>query len=274
VGGDCQRRKTKERNLNLLDFCIALSFRKPLGALVSNGWRSLRECVMKPLEITLRRGLANECCLRHTRETKAKSSDGCPWLRVSRPDEEAGGVKKKRVVSILKRLAQRSIEKDKNKRLTKRSKLTPEPSVSKKRKIISSTREEEERSSPPKHSAKTPSATSIGVIEISEVMAGPLTFTMLSPLGSELTSLLQPKKKDTRETIEAEAEKEPSAPGGGNAQKKRGMMNVMRAILDTPPPVIQKRMTPLLLMKRLNGPKVVAVPSEQLYQRLIDLLLT
>jgi hypothetical protein len=85
---------------------------------------------------------------------------------------------------------QRSIEKDKKKRLTKKPKLTPEPSASKKRKIISSSHEEEERSSPPKHSAETPSETSIGVIEILEVMTEPLPFTMLSPLGSELTSLL------------------------------------------------------------------------------------
>jgi hypothetical protein len=40
---------------------------------------------------------------------------------------------------------------------------------------------------------------------------------MLSPLGSELSSLLQPKKKDARETAEAETKKGPSAPGGGNA---------------------------------------------------------
>jgi hypothetical protein len=38
---------------------------------------------MKSLEITLKRGPANDCCLWHTRETKAKSSDGFPWLRVS-----------------------------------------------------------------------------------------------------------------------------------------------------------------------------------------------
>jgi hypothetical protein len=97
---------------------------------------------------------------------------------------------------------------------------------------------------------------------------------MLSPLGSELTSLLQPKKKDARETAEAEAKKEPSAPGGGNAQKKHRMMNVMRAILDTPHWQFKRGLSPLLLTKRLNMPKVVVVPSGQLYQRSIDLLLT
>jgi hypothetical protein len=68
---------------------------------------------------------------------------------------------------------------------------------------------------------------------------------MLSPLGSELTSLLQLKKKDARETVEAETEKGPSAPGGENTHKKRRMMTVMRVILDTPPPAIQKRIAPL-----------------------------
>jgi hypothetical protein len=110
--------------------------------------------------------------------------------------EEARGLKRKRVVSILKRQAQRFVEKEKKKRLTKNPKLTPEPSVPKKRKVISSSRGEEDRPSPPKHSAETPSTTSIGEIEILEVITKPLPFTMLSPLGSELTSLLQPQKKN------------------------------------------------------------------------------
>jgi hypothetical protein len=76
--------------------------------------------------------------------------------------------------------------------------MSPEPSVSKKRKIAASSRDEEEKSSQPKHSVETPSATSIGVTEILEVMIEPLPFFMLSPLGSELTSLLQPKKKMLR----------------------------------------------------------------------------
>jgi hypothetical protein len=57
---------------------------------------------------------------------------------------------------------------------------------------------------------------------------------MLSSLESELTSLLHLKKKDARETTEAETEKGPSALGGGNTQKKRCMMTVMRVVLDTP----------------------------------------
>jgi hypothetical protein len=159
-------------------------------------------------------------------------------MKVELGDEEGGGLKRKRVVSILKKQAQRSVEKDKKKRLTKNSKLTPEPSTSKKRKFMPSSHREEERPSPRKHSAKTCSATSIGVTEILEVMTEPLPFTMLSSLGSELTSILQPRKKNVERTAEEEVTKDPLAPGGGNAQKKCRMMNVMRAVLDTPPPVV------------------------------------
>jgi hypothetical protein len=115
-----------------------------------------------------------------------------------RLDEGAGGVKMKRVVSIMKRQAQRFVEKDRKKRLTKNPKLTPEPSASKKRKIMSSSHEEE-RPSPPKHSVETPSAASIDVTEILEVMTEPLPFMMLSPLGSDLTSLLQSRRKILRD---------------------------------------------------------------------------
>jgi hypothetical protein len=55
------------------------------------------------------------------------------------------------------------------------------------------------------------------------------------------------------------------------------MMTVMTTVLDTPHWQF-KRGLPLLplmkLLKCLNRPKTVAVPSGQLYQRLIDLLLT
>jgi hypothetical protein len=117
---------------------------------------------------------------------------GFEYPDYERLDKEVGGLKRKRVESILKRQAQRSVEKDNKKRLTNNSKLTPEPSAPKKRKFMLSSHGEEERPSPLKHSAETPSATSIGVIEILEVMTVPLPFLMLSPLGSELTSLLQP----------------------------------------------------------------------------------
>jgi hypothetical protein len=56
---------------------------------------------------------------------------GFEYTNYDRLDEEAGGVRKKRVVSILKRQAIRSIEKDKKKRLTKTSKVSKETEASK-----------------------------------------------------------------------------------------------------------------------------------------------
>jgi hypothetical protein len=41
-----------------------------------------------------------------------------------------------------------------------------------------------------------------------------------------------------------ETKKGPSAPEGENVQKKRHMITIMRADLDTPPPVTQKRTAP------------------------------
>jgi hypothetical protein len=75
-------------------------------------------------------------------------------------------------------------------------------------------------------------------------MIEPLPFMMLSPLGSELTSLLQPQKKNIKRSTEVEVGKEPSEPDRGNTQKKRWMMNVMRAVLNTPPQAIQKKVVP------------------------------
>jgi hypothetical protein len=150
---------------------------------------------------------------------------GFEYPNYDRLDEEARGVKKRRVVSILKRQAMRSIEKDKNKKLPKISKVSgeteipkmiPKPSVSKKRKTVESNHSEEEKSSPPKHTVETPSTSSIGVTEILEVVTEPLPFAKLSPLGSELTSLLQSKEKDAREVVKAKSERDPSAPEGGN----------------------------------------------------------
>jgi hypothetical protein len=57
----------------------------------------------------------------------------------------------------------------------------------------------EDRPSLPKHSEETPSAASIGVTKILKVMTTPLHFPMLSPLGSDLTSLLHSRRKLLRE---------------------------------------------------------------------------
>jgi hypothetical protein len=94
--------------------------------------------------------------------------------------------------------------------------MSPKPSVPKKWKIVESSHDEEAKSSPPKHSIETPSTSSIGITEILEVINEPLPFAMLSSLGSELISLLQPKKNDAREVAEVETGNGPSAPCGGN----------------------------------------------------------
>jgi hypothetical protein len=90
---------------------------------------------------------------------------GFEYPDYERLGEEAEGLKRKRVVSMLKKQVQRSVEKDKKRRLTKNLNLAPEPSAPKKRKFMPSSRGEEERPSLPKYSAETPSATSIGVTD-------------------------------------------------------------------------------------------------------------
>jgi hypothetical protein len=68
---------------------------------------------------------------------------------------------------------------------------------------------------------------------------------MLSPLGTDLTSLLQSKEKMVEKG--AEGEKKTTSANGGNegGQKKQHMMALMKAIHKTPPPVsVEKRVAP------------------------------
>jgi hypothetical protein len=51
---------------------------------------------------------------------------------------------------------------------------------------------------------ETSSSSSVGVIEILKVMTEPFLFSMLSPLGSDLTSLLQSKEKGVEKGAEDE----------------------------------------------------------------------
>jgi hypothetical protein len=88
---------------------------------------------------------------------------GFEYPDYERLDDEAGGLKRKRVVSVLTRKAQRSVETGKKKKLTNKPKLALKPSTPKKRKVTSSERGNEEEPSSPKHLEKTPSATSVGV---------------------------------------------------------------------------------------------------------------
>jgi hypothetical protein len=132
-------------------------------------------------------------------------------LKFEYPDYEqlnkgAEGAKRKRIVSVLSRQAARMVKEDE--KILKKRKTTPEPKVAalKKRKAeISEPKvtevEEETPSTPP----------AAEVAEILKVMTESLPIKLLSPLGPELTKLLQ--KKD-----------EPSATKRWSGRKSEGLV--------------------------------------------------
>jgi hypothetical protein len=133
---------------------------------------------------------------------------GFDFLDYEKSKEEVGGVKGKGVVSIMKRQSMRSVQDDKKKAPSKKRKVIDEGETSqlgtkspapKKRKPLKVGRAEKKMHAPPKQVPETPSTSSIGVTKILEVMTRPFPFAMLSPLGSDLTSLLQIKDKDAEE---------------------------------------------------------------------------
>jgi hypothetical protein len=133
-----------------------------------------------------------------------------------RLNKGAEGAKRKRIVSVLSRQAARMVKEDE--KTLKKRKSSPEPKVAalKKRKATTpepkvTEVEEETPSTPP--AAK--------VEEFLKVMTESLPIKLLSPLGPELTKLLQ--KKD-----------EPSTTKKVDGQKKRRIDTVMEAIERTP----------------------------------------
>jgi hypothetical protein len=106
-----------------------------------------------------------------------------------RLDEGAGGVKRKRVISILSRQAIWSIKEDQE--TSKKGKNMPEPKVSapKKRKFAEKSSKKKKMQDVPKQTA-SPSSSAVEVSEILKVMAESFPFAPLSPLELELTSLL------------------------------------------------------------------------------------
>jgi hypothetical protein len=153
-------------------------------------------------------------------------------LKFEYPDYErlskgAEGVKRKRIVSVLNRQAAIMVKEDE--KVLKKRKSTPEPKVaaSKKRKAeipkpMVTEVEEETPSTPP----------TAEVAEILKVMTESLPIKLLTPLGPELTKLLQ--KKD-----------EPSATKKADGQKKRRIVTVMQAIERTPPLASASKITPI-----------------------------
>jgi hypothetical protein len=148
------------------------------------------------------------------------------YLDYERLNKGAEGSKRKRVVSVMNRQAARMIKEDEF--FLKKKKSSPEPKVTSSKKRKTTTPEpkvaEIEEGAP-----LTPSATEVE--EFLKVMIESLPIKLLSPLGLELTKLLQ--KKD-----------EPSAVKKAVGQKKQRIVSVMQAIEETPPPASVSKITP------------------------------
>jgi hypothetical protein len=152
-------------------------------------------------------------------------------LNFEYPDYEqlskgAEGTKRKRVVSVLSRQAARMVKEDE--KALKKRKSSPEPKVASSKKRRTAT-PEPKMSEIEEEAPSTPSAAEVE--EILEVMTESLHIKLLSPLGPQLTKLLQ--KKD-----------EPSAAKKAVGPKKRRIVTVMQAIEETPPPASASKMTP------------------------------
>jgi hypothetical protein len=152
-------------------------------------------------------------------------------LNFEYPDYErlskgAEGPKRKRVVSVLSRQAARMVKEDEEALKKRKSNPEPKVAISKKRRAATpepKTAEIEEET------PSTPCAAEVE--EILKVMAESLPIKLLSPLGPQLTKLLQ--KKD-----------EPSATKKAVGPKKRRIVTVMQAIEETPPPASASKITP------------------------------
>jgi hypothetical protein len=137
----------------------------------------------------------------------------------------AEGTKRKRVISVLSRQAARMVKEDKKTQKKRKSSLKPKAVTSKKRKAATP---EPKVGDMEEETPSTPSATEVE--EILKVMTESLPIKLLSPLGPQLTKLLQ--KTD-----------EPSAAKKADGPKRRRIVTVMQAIEETPPPASASKMT-------------------------------
>jgi hypothetical protein len=108
-----------------------------------------------------------------------------------RLDKGAKGIKRKMIVSILSRQADRLVKKDE--KVLKKSKIAPEPkaTISKNRKLDTSPSSEPTVDETGEEAPLTPSAAEPA--EILNVMTESPPFKLLSPLGSELTNFFRGK---------------------------------------------------------------------------------
>jgi hypothetical protein len=125
--------------------------------------------------------------------TKTRLNQVMDALNFEYPDYErlnkgAEGTKRKRVVSVLSRQAARMVKEDE--KTLKKRKTSPEPKATTSMKRKTATPE----SKVAEMEEETPSTPStVEVEEILKVMAEPLPIKLLSPLGPQLTKLLQKK---------------------------------------------------------------------------------
>jgi hypothetical protein len=118
-------------------------------------------------------------------------------------DGGTGGVKRKRVVSILCRQAARSVKEDE--KALKKTKTAPEPKATIKKWKLDQTPSTEPKVDEALEKSP-PSLTAAEVVEILKVMIDSTPFKLLSPLELELTKLLQRKETPsaTKEKIEGQ----------------------------------------------------------------------
>jgi hypothetical protein len=152
-------------------------------------------------------------------------------LNFEYPDYErlskgAEGPKRKRVVSVLSRQAARMVKQDEEALKKRKSNLEPKMVISKKRRAATP---EPKAAEIEEETPSTPCAAEVE--EILKVMTESLPIKLLSPLGPQLTKILQ--KKD-----------EPSAAKKVVGPKKRRIVTVMQAIEETPPPASASKITP------------------------------
>jgi hypothetical protein len=173
-----------------------------------------------------------------------------------RYDEGAGGVKGKRVVSVLSRQAARLVKEDE--KALKKTKAAPEPiaRISKRRNL------DQKPSTEPKvdeTAEKTPpSVNAAEVVEILKVMTDSPPFKLLSPLELELTKFLH--RKETPSATEEKTE----------GQKKRRIVNIMQAIEQTAPSASAKATIPEVAEDagEANAEELAATMSE--FDRLVS----
>jgi hypothetical protein len=133
-----------------------------------------------------------------------------------------------------------SIEEDQRAAKNQKNSAKPKDLALKKRKSSILTPNEAKVQNVPEKTAGTSLSSSAGVTEILKVMTENFPFAMLSPLGSDRTSLLQSKEKGIEKSSKG---KKTASATEGNAgdQKKRRMMAVMKAIHKTPPQSQRKK---------------------------------